>query len=273
MTKLKPFLQWVGGKRQLIPVLESYIPKNFNTYYEPFIGGGSLLFHLSPSNAVINDYNEELINCYLIIKNQLEELINDLKKHKNEKEYYYFIRNLDRKDNYNKLSNVEKASRFIYLNKTCFNAIHRVNSKGQFNVPFANYKNPLILDIETLTNIHHYLNKNKIHMFSGDYKNILSTAKEGDFVYLDPPYDPISDTASFTNYSTFKFNKDEQKKLKEICDELTSRKCFFMQSNSYTNFILDLYQNYRIEVITVNRNISAKNSSRGKVNEVLILNY
>lgn len=271
---VRPFLKWAGGKRQLLPEIKKYLPKirNNNVYYEPFLGGGALLFELQPTKAVINDSNAGLINCYKAVRDCLEELIIDLKKHKNDPTYYYEIRDWDRSDDYQNMSLVEKASRIIYLNKTCFNGLFRVNSQGQFNVPFGKYKNPNILDDAVLRAVSKYLNNNDITILNTDFQQAVKNAKKGDFVYFDPPYDPVSDTASFTGYDINGFDKNEQKRLKEVFIDLTNRGCNVMLSNSLTPFTESLYEGYYIKV-NATRNINSNALKRGKVEEILVLNY
>ena len=277
----KPFLKWAGGKRQLLPELKKYIQaKDFtnHTYYEPFLGGGALLFDLQPTRAVINDKNQELINCYKVVKDSLDELIEDLRKHQenNSSDYFYAVRDLDRSSKkYQSLSEVEKAARIIYLNKTCYNGLFRVNSQGQFNVPFGRYKKPNILDEAVLKAVSKYLNRPQVKLFNMDFEAAVKKAKKGDFVYFDPPYDPVSDTSSFTGYDVNGFNRNEQERLKQVFDDLTARGCRVMLSNSRTDFILDLYQDYQetIKIVKATRNINSKAFKRGKVDEVLILNY
>lgn len=279
---LKPFLKWAGGKRQLLPELMKYKPKGFskscNRYYEPFVGAGAFLFKLQPENAVINDKNTELINCYKAVRDSVDELIEELKYHqvKNSQEYYYNIRSLDRQpQEYEALSPVEKAARIIYLNKTCYNGLFRVNSQSQFNVPYGKYKNPNILDEKVLKSVSNYLNNYQIEILDGDFEKAVKDAKKGDFIYLDPPYDPVSNTASFTGYYLDGFNKEEQKRLKEVFDNLDEKGCYLMLSNSRTDFILELYGKYRekFQNVTASRNINSQACKRGKVNEILILNY
>lgn len=271
---IQPFLKWAGGKRQLLPEIRKYVPKRMGTYYEPFLGGAAVLFDLQPKKAVINDINSELINTYLVIKNNVEDLIEDLKKHENTSDYYYKIRDLDRdKNQFSKLSDVEKASRLIYLNKTCFNGLFRVNSQGQFNVPFGRYKNPNIVNEFVLRAVSHYLNNNEVEILNVDFADAVSNAKKGDFVYLDSPYDPVSDTASFTGYTLGGFNKDEQIRLRDLFVDLDKRGCKVLLSNSATDFIKDLYKDYRIEIVSATRNINSIASKRGKIDEVLVMNY
>lgn len=269
----QPFLKWAGGKRQLLPEIRKYIPKKINTYYEPFLGAGAVLFDIQPKKAVINDINTELINTYIAIRDHVDELINDLKKHKNEKEYFYAIRDLDRKEEFKELSLVERASRIIYLNKTCFNGLFRVNSQGHFNVPFGKYKNPQIVNEIVLRAVHNYLNSNDITILNVDFEKAVENAKKGDFIYFDPPYDPVSDTSSFTGYSLYGFDKDDQIRLRDLFVELDKRGCKVLLSNSATDFIKDLYKDFHIEVISANRNINANASRRGKIDEVLVMNY
>lgn len=272
---VRPFLKWAGGKRQLLPEIKKYIPQKYNTYYEPFLGGGAVLFDLQPNNATINDSNSELINCYEVIRNSLEELIEDLKKHENEESYYYKMRELDRNKTYkDKYDLVQRASRILYLNKTCYNGLFRVNSQGQFNVPFGRYKNPNILDEAVLKAVNKYLNSNKIKILNTDFEKAVSEAKDGDFVYFDPPYDPVSNTASFTGYDVNGFARNEQERLKSVFDDLTSRGCKALLSNACTDFIEDLYgSQYKIEKISATRAINSNAFKRGKVLEVLVRNY
>lgn len=274
----RPFLKWAGGKRQLIAEITKYTPRKYNTYYEPFLGGGALLFELQPKNAVISDSNSELINCYEVIRDQLNELIEDLRDHKykNEESYYYNIREWDRNfDEYKSMLPVKRASRIIYLNKTCYNGLFRVNSQGQFNVPFGKYKNPNVLDEAVLRAVSNYLGSKKVKILNTDFEKAVRSAKKDDFVYLDPPYDPVSDTASFTGYDVNGFNKDEQKRLKQVFDELTKRGCKVLLSNACTDFITNLYKDYTIgiEKVSATRAINSNAFKRGKIDEVLIRNY
>lgn len=269
-----PVLKWVGGKRQLMPEIEKILPKSYTTYYEPFIGGGAVLFELQPNKAVINDINGELINLYNIIKNDVELLIEDLKKHQNTSEYFYTIRELDRdRIEYEKLSIIEKASRIIYLNKTCFNGLFRVNKAGEFNSPFGKYKNPNIVDEVTLRAVSKYFNKADIKILNGDFEECLKGIRKGAFVYLDPPYDPVSNSANFTGYDKGGFNRDEQIRLKNLCDKLDKKGVKFLLSNSATEFIKDLYKDYDIKIVKAKRSINSNGNSRGEVDEVLVRNY
>ncbi|WP_322744089.1 DNA adenine methylase [Planktothrix mougeotii] len=275
---VKPFLKWAGGKRQLLPEILKYLPKNIGktTYFEPFLGGGALLFELQPKTAIVNDSNSELINCYQVIKDDVEELIELLKVHKakNSKEYYDDLRGIDRLKQYSKFSKAEKAARIIYLNKTCYNGLFRVNSKGHFNVPFGRYKNPNILNEAVLRGVNDYLRQKSVTFLNRDFAEAVKDAKKGDFVYFDPPYDPVSNTASFTGYDINGFNQNEQRRLKQVVDELTEKGCNVMLSNSATDFILDLYKDYQETIfVSATRSINSNALKRGKIDEVLVLNY
>ena len=266
-----PFLKWAGGKRQLIPQMAKYFPKNYNKYIEPFIGGGAVFFHLLPEISIISDNNPDLINCYKVIKEDVENLIKSLRKHKYEKDYYYKVRALDRDRNiFAELSDVEKASRTIYLNKSGYNGLYRVNSKGFFNVPFGRHRNPKICDDENLRNVSRALRNVEIYL--GSFELCLNFAKKGDFVYLDPPYHPLSETALFTSYTKSNFDKTSQKKLFEVFKELDKKGCYIILNNSYSDFILDLYKDYRIVTLKAKRNINSISQKRGLIDEVLILN-
>ena len=271
-----PVVKWVGGKRQLLDELKKYTPKKINTYYEPFFGGGANLFAIQPENAVINDLNVDLITTYRVIKENVEELIKILKIHEanNSEEYFYKIRDLDRMSStYNSLDDFEKAARLIYLNKTCYNGLFRVNSSGQFNTPYGKYKNPNIVNEVVLRAVSKYFNDNNIQILSGDFSYVVTNAQKGDFVYFDPPYDPVSNTASFTGYNECGFNKNEQERLKFVCDELNKKGVKFLLSNSNTEFINNLYKEYDIIIVKAKRSINSNGNKRGEVEEVLIKNF
>lgn len=272
---VQPFLKWAGGKRQLLPYIRQYMPPTRQKgYYEPFIGAGAVLFDLQPAKAKINDANRELINCYQVIKEDVEALIDHVKTHQtSSSDYYYQLRELDRSPEYATLSPVARASRIIFLNKTCYNGLFRVNSQGQFNVPYGSYKNPTIVDEVIIRAISHYLNQNDVTITNLDFAEAVSDAKKGDFVYFDPPYDPLSDTSSFTGYNLDKFGKAEQTRLKTVYDNLTQKGCQVMLSNSATEFIRDLYKEYRIIAIPATRAINSVATGRGRIDELLILNY
>lgn len=270
---IQPFLKWAGGKRQLLEEIDKYIPSKISTYYEPFVGAGAVLFDLQPKKAIINDANEDLVNVYKVIKDNVDLLIEDLKKHKNEKEYYYEVRKLDRTDVYEKMSDIEKASRILFLNKTCFNGLFRVNSSGEFNVPFGRYKNPNIVNEEVLRAVSHYLNNNNVKIIHGDFEDAVKGMRKQAFVYFDPPYHPLSDSSSFTGYTLDGFDKNDQIRLKELCDDLNERGCRFLLSNSSASFILELYKDYNIELVGASRSINSKGNKRGEVKEVLVSNF
>lgn len=267
----KPFIKWVGGKRQLIKKIKENMPKSYNSYFEPFIGGGALYFELKPQKAFINDYNSELTNLYSVVKHRPEELIEDLKLHENTAEYYYALRRLDREPNYKELSEHKRASRFIYLNKTGFNGLYRVNRAGENNVPFGRYKNPDIINQDNILKCSLLLKNTTIT--TGDFTLIKKHIKKGDFVYFDPPYVPVSPTSRFTAYTKAGFTQGDQYRLKELCDFIDSGGGYFLLSNSYTEFIIELYRDYKITTIEANRAINCKGEGRGKVKEVLIKNY
>lgn len=269
-----PVVKWVGGKRQLLDEITPLLPKRITSYCEPFLGGGAVLFSIQPTKAIVNDLNQDLITVYEVIRDDVESLLDSLKKHENTAEYFYSIRDLDRdKEAYQALTKVEKASRLIYLNKTCFNGLFRVNSSGEFNSPFGHYKNPNIVNEPVLRAVSIYFKANDISFYSEDFSETLKRVRKGGFVYMDPPYDPVSDTASFTGYNKGGFDKNEQIRLKQCCDELTQRGVKFMLSNSATAFIKELYSEYKITIVKAKRAINADASKRGAIEEVLIRNY
>lgn len=277
MAKNKPVMpvvKWVGGKRQLLDEITTLLPKRITSYCEPFLGGGAVLFAIQPSKAVVNDLNEDLITVYEIIRDDVETLIESLKKHENTSEYFYAIRDADRnKENYSAMSKTEKASRLIYLNKTCFNGLFRVNSSGEFNSPFGHYKNPNIINEPILRAVSKYFNSNDISFYSEDFSKTLNRVEKGGFVYLDPPYDPVSDTACFTGYNKGGFDRNEQIRLKQCCDDLNRRGIKFLLSNSSTEFIKELYHEYNFTFVKAKRAINADAGNRGAIEEVLIKNY
>jgi len=269
-----PVLKWVGGKRQLLDTLAPLLPKRINTYCEPFVGGGALLFKMQPKSAYINDINEELIRVYDVIKNDVEALIIALEDFRNEADYFYNVRDWDRdKEKYSLLSEIEKAARVIYLNKTCYNGLFRVNSAGEFNSPFGNYRNPNIINAPTLRAVSSYFNSAAITITAYDYAEVLDALPKSTFVYLDPPYDPVSDTSSFTGYSRGGFSRDEQIRLRECCDELHKKGIKFMLSNSATDFIKEQYADYNITIVQAKRAINSDGAKRGEIDEVVVRNY
>ncbi|MCZ7407360.1 DNA adenine methylase [Parvimonas micra] len=273
---ISPILKWVGGKRQLLKDIKELIPKQITTYVEPFVGGGAVLFDLQPDNAIINDYNEELINVYRVVKEEPEKLLNFLEEHHklNSEDYFYKIRALDRNDNYIDMGYIEKAARIIYLNKTCYNGLFRVNQAGQFNTPYGKYKNPNIINRPTILAMSKYFNEMKsLKIGSGDYANTLKGLRKGSFVYFDPPYLPISSASSFTGYTDQGFGYEEQERLKKECDKLNKIGIKFMLSNSDHPLIRELYKEYNIITVKANRSINSNANKRGEINEVLVINY
>lgn len=269
-----PILKWAGGKRQLVADIERLLPRKYGCYFEPFVGGGALWFHIQPSKAVINDLNRELINVYEVVKTDIEALICELKKFENSAEYYYKVRDRDRqRESYARLPAVKRASRIIYLNKTCYNGLFRVNKSGEFNAPFGYYKKPCIVNEPVLRAVNCYLNNSSISITSQDFELVIEKAKRNDFVYFDPPYDPVSDTANFTGYNSGGFCRDEQKRLKNVCDKLNDRGVKFLLSNSATDFIQELYSQYDITIVHAKRNINSIAEKRGDIEEVLVRNY
>lgn len=269
-----PVLKWVGGKRQLLEAFKPLLPNRITTYCEPFVGGGALLFHLQPNTAYINDINPDLIRVYNVIKNDVEALIVDLEKFENTPEYFYTVRDWDRdKEYYAALTDVKKAARVLYLNKTCYNGLYRVNNAGEFNSPFGNYRNPNIVNAPVLRAVSAYFNAADVRMTSTDYADTLKTLPKGAFVYFDPPYDPVSETASFTGYSKGGFSRAGQIRLREWCDYLTARGIKFMLSNSATDFIFEQYAAYNITIVQAKRAVNSVASKRGDVDEVVVRNY
>lgn len=273
-----PFVKWVGGKRGLISQLLPLFPNEFENYHEPFLGGGAVFYELYSKGLLkdkkifLSDINDELINAYLQVKENPTKLIAELKKYQknHSKDFYYLTRSKDREENFKKISPIKRAVRFIYLNKTCFNGLYRVNSNGYFNVPMGSYKNPNIADEEAIFNASEALQNATIKCQS--FTNVLNDVKGGDFVYFDPPYYPLSETASFTAYSKDGFLEAEQIKLFEVFKELSTRGCKVAQSNSDTEFIKNLYKDFDINIVMMNRFINSKSDDRGKIKEVLVRN-
>ena len=274
-----PFVKWAGGKTQILDELIKYIPEKYNTYYEPFVGGGALLFKLQPSKFIINDFNNELIDIYSCFKNKelYQKLIVELKKHEenHSEEYYYQIRNLDRnEEDYNKLSIYEKAARAIYLNKACFNGLYRVNSKGYFNVPSGKKTKVNCFDENNFKELYKFFNNRKnSKILSTDYAIATKTASKGDFIYFDPPYDTLENKNSFTSYNKDSFGKEEQARLASVYKELSEKGVYVMLSNHNTEYIRELYKDFHIHAIHAKRMINSKGDDRKGVEEVIITNY
>ena len=275
VSNAKPFVKWAGGKRGLLQILFGLMPKKFNAYFEPFLGGGALFFHLVSAGLLqdkkiyLNDKNTELINSYKIIQSTPKKLLKELNlmQKAHNKEHFYSIRLLDRKENFHSLSPIFRAARFIYLNKTCFNGLCRYNAKGQFNAPMGSYKNPKIYDEELILNAHFAL-KNAL-ILNEDFEFVRNLAQSGDFVYFDPPYFPLNPTSSFVSY-TDNFLQNEQIRLCELFKALNSSKVKLLQSNSNTEFIKNLYANFDIQTVQAKRAINCKGDKRGEVSELII---
>lgn len=299
IIKAKPFLKWAGGKSQLIPEIQSVLSLKFNhdndpfTYIEPFIGGGAVLFYMFKTfpnleTAIINDINPDLTTAYQTIKTSPQQLIDTLENI--EKEYYHLnsidSKNeffLERRQEFNQKkkqnqNNVENTALLVFLNRTCFNGLYRVNSKGLFNVPFGKYIKPKICDTENIWSVHQCLQKTTI--LNGDFENTLKYADKNALFYLDPPYKPIKITSSFTSYTKENFDDSDQLRLKEFCDKINAKNCKFIQSNSdvrnydeKNSFFDELYKKYNINRVKARRNINSKGAKRGKIDEILIHNF
>ena len=272
---LQPFTKWTGGKRQLLPVIRELMPKKYNRYFEPFVGGGALFFDLAPKNAVINDFNTELINCYQQIKDNPQELIEILKVHQeyNSKEYYLDLRSADRDERIDMMSEVQRAARILYMLRVDFNGLYRVNSNNQFNVPYGRYKNPKIVDENLVSAISTYLNNNQIEIKKGDFEKAVLDVQPGDFVYFDPPYIPLSETSAFTSYTHEGFSYDDQVRLRDTFKKLSDTGAYVMLSNSSSFLVEELYRDFNIHYVEATRTNGAKSSSRGKISEIIVTNY
>lgn len=262
-----PFLKWAGGKSQLLQQYSPLLPTTWRTYFEPFLGGGAVFFHLQPRAAVLSDVNEELINAYTVVRDKVDELIAALKVHRNERAYYYSVRAWRPET----LGPVERAARLIFLNRTCFNGLYRVNKKGEFNVPFGRYLNPTICDVTGLRAASLALRGTEIS--AGDFEETLERAQGGDFLYLDPPYSPLSVTSSFTAYAEEGFGEEEQRRLASVYKRMDRRGAMLMLSNSASDLVRRLYTGFRVVEVTAKRAINSKANGRGPIPEVVVLNY
>ncbi len=273
MVKIPTFVKWAGGKSQLIPQYSTLFPAKIIKYVEPFVGGGAVFFHVmqehKPKTALISDINSELIDTYQVIRDKPAELAKLLKQHKAKhcKEYYYNMR----KQNPDSLSKTERAARFVYLNKTCFNGLYRVNSKNGFNVPMGSYKNPSIPYEEDLLVASKLLQG--VEIKNMHFSEVLNHTSKGDFVYLDPPYYPVKEGKSFTSYTSNDFSADDHKQLAEVFASLASKGAYAMLSNSDTPFVRELYSNYEITPLQAKRMINSDGKGRGAVGEVVVRNY
>ncbi len=286
--KVRPFVKWAGGKRQLLPKILDIVPDDFERYFEPFVGAGALFFALQSSQAILFDINNELINTYQVIKADVEGLIPILKQHekKDSERYYYTVRGLATRKtkmlgipieelwNTDLLSPVEKAARFIYLNRTCYNGLYRVNSKNEFNVPYGDYKKPAVCSEDNLRDVNKVLNETNAEIKCADFFRINEHGiSEGDLIYFDPPYFPISDTSSFTGYTEGGFDYQSQKRLCELFKYASSKNAYCILSNSDTPLIQELYDGFNIRQVNVNRAINSNAKKRTGVSELLITNF
>jgi len=274
----KPFVKWAGGKRQLIPEIEKHLPEKFSSYYEPFLGGGALLFHLLSKNenlkGYVSDLNSDLILAYVTIRDNLSGLLKSLQKHSDNyfsdsKSYYYSVRET------NPNSQIEKVSRLLFMNRTCFNGLYRVNSKGKFNVPLGRYSNPNIVQEENLRSVNQFLNHNKIIIKCQDFSSTVEKVKKGDFVYFDPPYQPVSKTANFTSYTNVNFGLNDLKRLAKVSNQLTKKGVNVLLSNSSSKQVRELFssKDWKIFEIEANRAINSDSNKRTGHSELLIKNY
>lgn len=270
MSNPRPFVKWAGGKKQLLSLLLERIPLHYGTYFEPFVGGGSLLFALKPDPAVISDINAELINAYCVIRDNLGPLIWSLQHHTNSSLHFYEVRAQD----VSGLTDVQRAARFIFLNKTCYNGLYRENSAGQFNTPFGRYFSPTIVDRPNLLAVSKYLSKSHIEILNASYEQCVRRATSGDFIYFDPPYVPFSSTASFTKYHRTDFTATDQKSLAALFRQLSDRGCHVLLSNSNVPLVRELYCGFRVFEVSATRFINCKAQLRGRApNELIISNY
>lgn len=276
-TEPKPFVKWAGGKRQLIQAIDRHIPVQFGTYFEPFLGGGAVLLHLLGKNPEmkcrVSDLNSDLVLSYVTIRDRVEDLTSSLQihaknYHKNPDSYYYSIRESEPK------SQIEKVSRLIFLNHTCFNGLYRVNSKGKFNVPLGRYSNPNIVNEENLLSVSRVLQSKKIQIICRDFTTVLSDAKKDDFVYFDPPYQPVSKTASFTSYTNKDFTYEDLEKLVDVSEKLSDKGCKVLHSNSNSKEVKDLFsKEWKVIEVAANRSINSDSTKRTGQKELLIKNY
>ncbi len=272
----RPFLKWAGGKQQLLAQYEPHFPAHFSRYFEAFIGGGAVFFHLwntgrLPASVYLFDNNQELINVYAVVRDRPADLIAALSVHRERhcKAYYYQVRDGERQGV--ALSDVDRAARTIYLNKTCYNGLYRVNRRGQFNVPMGSYKAPKIFEEDLLRAASVALQDVALEV--KDFRSVVALAQAGDFFYFDPPYDPVSKTASFTSYTAGSFRDQDQRDLADLFAQLTAQGCLCMLSNSYTPLVRQLYGRFRIEIVHANRAINSNARGRGVIEEVVVLNY
>ena len=265
--KAKPILKWAGGKTQMLDVLIPLMPNQYCNYIEPFFGGGALFFAIQPQQAIISDTNPELINLYRVVSSQVEQLILELDKYYNNQDFFYEIRALK----FENLDNVQAAARTIFLNKTCFNGLYRVNKKGEFNTPFGKYKNPNINDSINLLRVSDIL-KNK-EIIQADYFDVLEKyAKKNDFIFLDPPYFPISQYSDFKRYTKEQFSEQDQFKLSQCFKMLVDRGCYVLLTNSNHPLVYEYYSDFEIRCIDTKRHISCKGGARTG-EDIIVIGY
>jgi DNA adenine methylase len=267
LPQARPFLKWAGGKAQLLEQLRPLLPGRFENYFEPFVGGGAVFFGVRPRVATLSDVNRELVETYEVVRDQPDALIAALKRHRYEKDYFYHVRD----QNPAQLSVVDRAARMIFLNKTAFNGLYRVNSRGQFNVPFGRHRQPQFCDEDNLKACS--LALEQVRLENADFEEVLSDAGRGDFVYFDPPYVPVSDTAYFTAYIPGGFSWADQQRLAEVVGRLAARGVKVMLSNSDVAPLRELYQDFRIETVTATRRINSRVEGRGSLTEIVVLTY
>ena len=261
-----PFLKWAGGKRSLLATLTPLMPAEYGGYYEPFVGGGAVFFALQPRRAFLNDANEELINCYAAVRDRVDDLLAALAGHANTEAHYQRVRAQQPAD----LDEVARAARLIFLNRTCFNGLYRVNRRGEFNTPYGHYRNPTLVPERLLRDASVALQGTTLT--ATGYREATATAGAGDLVYLDPPYVPAGGFADFRRYHREQFREDDHEELARLFKELDARGCHVRLSNAHTPFVLDLYADWTIHEVTARRAINSNGSRRGPVREVIVAN-
>ncbi len=267
LPKPHPFLKWVGGKGRLLEQFGSLLPPTFDRYFEPFFGGGALFFSLAPRSAVLSDVNAELVDCYRAVRDEVDDVIAALGAHRYEKAHFYEVRALDPRS----LTLSERAARTIFLNRSGFNGLYRVNRQGRFNVPFGRYTNPTLCDASNLRACSRALEG--VELRCGDFAAAVVTAKRGDFVYFDPPYVPVSTTANFTHYAAGRFDWAEQERLAKLFADLSRRGVLVMLSNADTAEVRDLFDGFRLDRVAASRSVNSNPEKRGKVGEVVVRNF
>jgi DNA adenine methylase len=262
-----PIIKWAGGKSSLLAQFKPFFPSTYNRYLEPFIGGGAVFFYLQPPQSYLLDLNPHLIELYQVVQNSVDQLIDALSQHWYDKEHFYRVRAQDTA----LMTPVERAARFIFLNKTCYNGLYRENNKGAFNVPFGKHINPAICDENALRAANIRLQSARFEV--ADFECILDVAENGDLVYFDPPYVPLSTTSSFTTYTKNGFTVEDQRRLADTYRKLDERGCLLLLSNSNAPLVYELYKNYTVHEISARRAINSKAHGRGVIKELLIMNY